>query len=93
MKQYLVTEEELYKTIEAYINNGLGNMDAELLTSAILKSKQPVEIIAEGKIEADDYGIWLGGGKIERIWDWLINGVKKYIGKNISIYIRENKEE
>jgi len=35
----------------------------------------------------------LGGGKIERIWDWLINGVKKYIGKNISINISENKEE
>ena len=86
MKQYLMTEEEILNTIKLSRYNGDYIVD-------FLKSKQPVEIIAEGKIEADDYGIWLGGGKIERIWDWLINGVKKYIGKNISINISENKEE
>jgi len=85
MKQYLMTEEEILNIIKL--------SRYTVYIADFLKSKQPVEIIAEGKIEADDYGIWLGGGKIERIWDWLINGVKKYIGKNISIYISENKEE
>ena len=89
MKQYLVSKDEIIKSLQ----EELINFDREYIADTILKSKQPIEIIAECKIEADDYGIWLEGEKIERIWDWLINGVKKYIGKNISIYISENKEE
>jgi len=47
MKQYLVNKDEIIKSLQ----EELINFDREYIADTILKSKQPIELIAEGEMK------------------------------------------
>ena len=75
MKSYIVSEEEL--------KNWLRNDEIEVF----LKSKQPVELVAEGEVIFDDEDdeLWIGEGET-----WLHGEFKNLEGQNIKLYIAKN---
>ncbi len=72
MKNYIVSEEELYKLINECEEDIGGNMGNEYFVKDFLKSKQPIELVESGLVQGD-FGY---------------NLFDDYKGKSIEVYIQ-----
>jgi len=86
--EYIISEEELKSF--AYTQNEL------FRARQLLKSKQPVELVAEGEVY-DTSCEYSGGFHIGKGWgnedtDFDLGDIMKYEGQNIKIYIQKVKE-
>ena len=83
MKQYFISEEELIQCIKDWTIQGY--VPAYFIKNNFLKSKTPVEVIAEGEV-------WFGSNyyKIgEKYKEKIAENLKKYDGKKVRMLIEE----
>ena len=86
-KEYLMSEEELIQCIKDWTIQDY--VPAYFIKNNFLKSKKPVEVIAEGKIAHNYYGFEIGNKNVvDQVYKWI----KKCEGKKGKLIFIEEEE-